>query len=102
MGKSYTPKYRVEYRDNSQVLPGGVPTMYAKRMEWCVSRDGKANAANLEKWRKAYNESFAHGGVNWQCSILSGVVIHIYRAWIVEQKTGQWVAEVNAPMFEIV
>ena len=94
------PKYRVEYQDNTQFLPGGVPAMYPKRAAWTVSQHGKPTDANLEKWRKAHNKCFLEGGVNYPSSCAEGVIIHTYRAWIVEQKTGKWVAETTAPPFE--
>ena len=100
MGRSYTPKYRVEYRDNT-MFSHGVPSLYPQSMAWDTKRDGKPTNANLEKWRKAYNESFNTGGVNFHASQGTGVIIHIYKAWIIEQKTGAWVTQTDAPMFEV-
>ena len=108
MGRSYTPKYRVEYRDNSMFLPitreaprCRIPTMHPARMSW-PKHLGKPDNAKAEDLRRKMNQSFQPGDVNAHVSNALGVVVHIYRLWVIEQKTGQWVAEANAPAFEVV
>ena len=93
MGKSYTPTFRVEYRDN---------TRKNGHMTWDCKRDGRPTVANLEKWRQGYNESFNPGGVNFGVSQAVGVVIHIVSAKLIRQATGETVAETTMPMFEVV
>ncbi len=92
MGKSYTPKYRVEYRDQAGHY----------HMAWHHKRDGVANADNLEKWRKTYNRSFQHDGTNAHIAQARGTIPHISRAELILQKTGAIVAQVTMPMFEVV
>jgi hypothetical protein len=112
MGRSITPTYRVEYQDNNQPsaikivsgsqtiasLPG---SLHWKSMIW-DKRDGRPTEENLEKWRRDYNRSFNPGGSNWHVSEAVGHVIHISKARIVRQKSGQVVATVRASMFEVV
>ena len=92
MGRSVTPTYRVEVRANVNM-----GTTYT----WDGKIHGRANEANLEKWRKALNASFQPKGVNWHVSDSLGVVPHICRATLIRQRTGEVVAEVTAPMFEV-
>ncbi len=101
MGRSYTPKYRVEYRDNTMYVDGRVPTMYPGRVSW-PSHLGKPSNAKAEDLRRKMNQSFQPGGVNGHVSNALNTVVHIYRLWVVEQKTGTWVAETTAPAFEVV
>ncbi len=101
MGKSYTPKYRVEYRDNTMVVDMHVPTMHPGRISW-PSNLGKPTNAKAEDLRRKMNQSFQPGDVNGHVSKSLDVVVHIYRLWVIEQKTGQWVAEANMPAFEVV
>ena len=103
MGKSYTPKYRVEYRDNSDMLrPRNALPVEPGRLSWPSQRFGKPNDAKAEQFRADMNQSFLPGEVNGHVSDGLGIVVHIYRLWIVEQKTGLRVAEASAPMFEVV
>ena len=90
MGRSTTPTYRVEVKANRPMGMFG----------W-DSRDGRANEANLELWRQGYNESFQVGGVNGPRAD-SDIIVHISSAKLVRQSTGEVVAEVNAPAFEII
>ena len=104
MGRSYTPKYRVEYRvqyhDNTMFIKG-IPTIYPARMSW-PRHLGKPTDAKAEDLRRTMNKSFQPGEVNAHVSNALGVVIHIYMLWVIEQKTGQKISEANAPAFEVV
>jgi hypothetical protein len=83
MGRSYTPTFRVEYNGGAQMC-------------WDSKRDGRPTEANLDAWRDGYNASFQPGGVNGH---LAGYRIGAAR--LVRQATGEVVAEVAAPMFEV-
>lgn len=87
MGKSYTPKYRVEYRDQSG---------------WhsqCWS--GRVSDKHAEDWRVAMNKSFQPGGNNAHISEAVGYVLHVSRVLIKNQRSGQTVARAVMPMFEV-
>ena len=92
MGKSYTPTFRVEYQDNTG----------SNHMAWHSKRDGRPTVANLEKWRQEYNKSFNIDGVNFHASMHCGVIIHINKAKLIRQSTGEVVAETVMPVFEVV
>lgn len=88
MGKSITPKYRVECRDQGgwqRACWRGLPTEH-----------------RLEQWRQAMNETFQPLGTNWQVSVGLGYVPHISHAKIVRQKDARVVATTAMPMFEVV
>lgn len=88
MGKSYTPTYRVEYRDQT-----GWNTVLWK---------GKASAKALEAWRVQMNESLRPGGVNDQIGKALGFTPHVSHAKLIHQASRQVVAEAKMPMFEVV
>ena len=92
MGRSVTPTYRVEVQANTRM----------DMFSWDCKVNGRATETNLENWRQAYNASFGPGGVNWHVSEASGVVVHISKARLIRQRTGEVVAETNAPLFEVV
>jgi hypothetical protein len=92
MGKSYTPKYRIE---TVEWRPG--VGAYKGTFAWDGKRDGKPSAAAASKWRESMNKSFEAGGVN---AHLAGTRIGSIK--IVEQATGSKVAEFNPPMFEVI
>lgn len=99
MGRSYTPKYRLEYRDNSLACRKNPHYFH-----WmCLPAGfGVPTERKLSEYRRALNTSFAPGGVNDHVSEGAGFVIHVGRVRAVEQKTGRVVAETVAPMFEVV
>lgn len=98
MGRSYTPKYRVEYHNNTDYVDGRVPSMYPQWMHW--PRDlGKPSNAKAEKLRCDMNSTFQPGGVNEHVN--RNVTIHIHTLRVIEQATGETVAEANMPMFEV-
>lgn len=109
MGKTVTPTYRVEYRDNLLVMGktsadcrsriDGHPVL---TMAWNGKMDGRANKVNLERWRCGINASFYPPGMNAHLAKAYGIVPHISFARLVRQRDGAVVAEVRAPMFEVV
>lgn len=84
MGRSTTPKYRIEFRANVHVTP--------------FARDAKMNNVQLEQFRKDMNYSFNYGHNRPK----DGVIPHISGCTMVEQHTGNVIAKVNGPMFEVV
>ncbi|CAB5221281.1 hypothetical protein UFOVP244_125 [uncultured Caudovirales phage] len=93
MGKSVTPKYRLEIRDCGNRL-GSSATPSAWR--------GRASKKALEDYIDGYHDSLKIGGVNQHVSISLGYIPFVNRAQIVEQKTGLVVAEWVAPTFMMV
>lgn len=87
MGRSITPKYRMETREN---IGSGV-----------YSWDGRVSVKALERKVMGLNQSFLPGGVNEHVSRLHGIVPYISYARIVNQRTGETVAEWNAPAFQV-
>ena len=92
MGRSYTPKYRIEVKCN-------VP------MDWLGCWDskqyGRVSNVNAEKYRTTFNQSFLPGGVNAHVSEARGVVPWIYHVDVVRQSDGKVMASAHAPAFEI-
>ena len=90
MGRSVTSKYRVEYRirgtDGSAMMT--TPSC------WWTRRDGRATAANLSTHCVAMEKSSQPGGVN-----AHGKPFCVLSARIVEQSSGDVVAEYTRPMF---
>lgn len=113
MGKSFTPKYRVEYRDNDRThttdklanwtsASGWLFSCPTRQMAWNSKEWGAPNDKNLEQWRVKFNESYKSGGVNYHISLAARVLVHISHARIVNQKTGDIVAVATMPAFEVV
>lgn len=91
MGRSYTPTYRVEYRDQK-----------GWHIEAWIAKDrGRPTKDNIKRWRDAMHESFKPGGVNEQVTELYGFLPHISKARIIHQREAAIVAEFTAPMFEV-
>lgn len=99
MGKIVTPKYRVEYWTNDK------PNV-KRDMIWNVTKRanvagyGKPDVLNLQDWRDVYNHSFREG-VNKHVSDAAGFIVRIGRCRIVNQFTGEIVAEFTPPAFEV-
>lgn len=91
MSRDTTPTYRVEVEANRPMGMFG----------WNGRQDGAATEANLEKWRQSYNESFQVGGVNGPIAG-DDIIVHISNAKLIRQSTGEVVAEVKGPAFEII
>ncbi len=85
--RCHTPKYRIEVSYNN-----GTRCSFTTWERRC----GRANTKNLEAWRVRMNASFQPGGIN------AHINVHISKAELVNQFTGETVAAVNAPMFETV
>jgi hypothetical protein len=94
MGRTHTLNYRIEYYQND--LPH-----FTNKCAWRSSTDGSPTAANLEKWVNALNRSYSAGGTNYHCSIAAGCILYCFKARIVKQRTGQIVAEYQAPAFAV-
>lgn len=99
MGRSVTPKYRVEYWTNNK--PSKQTMIWDVKSRANVTGLGAPSTENLEKWRKTYNFSFKDG-VNKHVSEAAGYIVHIGRCRIVDQFTGRVAAEFVPPMFEVV
>lgn len=95
MGRIVTPKYRIEILHTNDRRGNFAPCAW--RREY-----GRANQANLERWRQNQNRSYLPDGINHHISDSAGFIVHISRARIVNQLTGNVVCEVKGPMFEIV
>lgn len=83
MGRTRTPKYRLE--------------VDGQRMCW----QGRATQARLLAWVRSYAASLKLGGVNQHISLALGHIPYPTRARIVNQYTGEAVAEWQAAAFEV-
>lgn len=88
MGKTKTPKYRLECKDN--------------KGPYTLSWQGKATEKRLQDWIKSYHQSLEIGGANEHISKGLGFVPYLNSAKIVNQQTGQVVAEYKAAMFQAI
>ena len=93
MGRSYTPKYRIEFLQTN----GSAMT----NQGWDCKRYGKPSEKNLEKFLDAYSNSTKIGGVNERISKSLGFIPVVSKARIVNQFTNDTVVEYNAPMFKV-
>lgn len=84
MGKSTTPRYRIEFTSNVYMTPH--------------ARDAKMTTLQLEGYRKALNASFQPGGVN---AAREGIVPHISRLRLIDQRTGDVINGCCGPLFEV-
>lgn len=98
MGKTYTPAYRAEYRDQQ----GWHVMSWEVRSRYGMTAHGAPTEANAEKLRRALNRSFRRDGVNAHVADLLGFVPHVSAVRIVRQDSGRVVVDVRAPMFEVV
>ena len=88
MGRSYTPKYRAQYRD--------------QRGWQDISYRHKATDADAEKFRQGLNKSFQPGGVNYHLSEAAGYILHASKVEVLRNvKHAYVVATASAPMFEV-
>ena len=92
MGRTITPKYRIEFTEL-----GG-----SKQQSWDAKSYGRANAKNLERWRTSLNNSYLPGQVNYHISKALNTIPHVSYARLVNQKTGEVVAEAKMSTFEVV
>jgi len=87
MGRTTTPKYRIETRGNIVLTAGA----------W----RGRATSARLEDHVRALNKSFGTGGANAHLGDDLGFVPYISGAEIVRQEDGEVVAAWTAASFEV-
>jgi len=92
MGRTVTPKYRIEYNESGR----------NQVQCWNSKFYGRATAINLEAWRVKHNASFLPSGVNNHVTKALGYVLHVSYARIVNQFSGEVVAEARMPMFEVI
>lgn len=88
MGKSFTPKYRIEFHSNTNMTAAAW-----KGQDVFIDR--------LEAHVRHLNESFRPGGVNAHVADGLGFIPYISRARIVRQSDDQMVTEWTAPAFEV-
>lgn len=102
MGRSYTPKYRLEF---TTTRPGYfTPGAWEVRGRYGRHSDGKPTTANLDKWVTAFEDSLRPGKPNAHLGIFSVVT-----AKIINQFTGEVVAtwtrktaRPNEPLFQVI
>jgi len=105
MGRSITPKYRIEYYyrqpSNGQIIQ--VKACWTvKSNNANIPADGKPTDKNVEKYVQAYNNSLKSDGVNKHVSQSLGYMPMAHKAELIEQATGNVVAKWNAPMFQVI
>ena len=91
MGRTTTPKYRLEYLDNSR--SGIAVHVYDAR------HYGKPTPESVEKWAVDFAKSQEIGQVNEHLSKASGYIRVPHYGRIVNQWTGVTAAEWKAPQF---
>jgi len=87
MGRSITPKYRIETRGNINISAG--------------SWSGRATSARLEDHVRALNKSFQVGGANAHLGSDLGFIPYLWSAQIVRQSDAKVVAAWVASKFEV-
>lgn len=92
MGRSTIATFVVIYQDQ----------LGSHKVVWNTKTAGKPTEANLEKWRKAMNESMKIGGVNEHVSKAYGFMPHVSKAEIYNQKTHRTICDTRMPMFEVI
>jgi len=89
MGRSITPKYRMEFVDSQGV-----------KVQMCWK--GKATEKSLGEWVFAYHESMKSGGCNAHIPQSLGVFPAVNKAKVIRQVDNAVVATWNAPMFMVI
>jgi hypothetical protein len=97
MGTTYTPPFRIEYRDQA----GWHRRAWESRVHRPYCGLGRPSDEKAEQWRKEMNASFQPGGTNEHIRI-RGTVPHISQVRIVRQLDQAVVARAIAPLFEVV
>ena len=87
MGRSITPKYRIETRGNINISNGA----------W----SGRATSARLEDHVRHLNKSFQGDGANAHLGSDLGYIPYLWSAQIVRQSDGKVVAAWVAATFEV-
>ena len=91
MGRSYTPTYRIEFRDHRGWF----------HAPWNCKTNGRPTNANLKAYLAGYVESLKPGGVNAQIGELFGISFPS-EGRIVRQSDNVAVATYYAPKFQAV
>lgn len=99
MGRSYTPKYKVEVKTN---LTGNhkVVSVWETKSRTNVQGYGRPNEKNLGKWVERHDESFQPNGCNFHVTKQIGVIPYVQEARIVNQQTGEVIAIYKMAMFQ--
>lgn len=93
MGKTITPKYRIEL----SFVSFTARRKEIARFAFMVKEHGAPTVENAKKWRDSMNKSFETHN-----SHLSKTQSLFSNATIIRQSDGAVVAEYKAPMFEVV
>lgn len=98
MGRSYTPTFVVEYRDQRGWHTQAWTNAQGKTQVRKAPTDEEA-----EEWRKTMNKSFQREGSNFHVSEAAGIILHVSHV-VVKQNVpgGRTVASATMPMFEVV
>lgn len=94
MGKTITPKYRVEI----SYISFTEKRIKTDSFAWDIKRHGKPTNENAKKFRDAMNESLNKGGSNEN---LRDNQSDYCNTEIKDQKTGEVIAEFIPPLFEV-
>jgi hypothetical protein len=97
VGRIITPTYRAEYRDQA----GWHVIAWNVRGGVNSTANGAPTDKNAEIMRRNLNASFEQNGCNYHASVAAGYLIHVSQVRLIHQATGQQVANIAAPMFEI-
>jgi len=98
MGKAIVSRYALHVR-----VTGGVhtPSTWNVKGKYGAKGQGKPTEANIAKYVQASEESCRPNGINEHLGIFSYL-----RAWIVDQQTGdivaQWTRPKGGPMFQVI
>jgi len=98
MGHSVTPTFRVEFTEG-RTFPQYIGFNCAA---WQTKYAGRPTNENLAKYVEAYHESLKPGNTNWHLCKSASHIPYWNKARIIRQKTGEIVAEWNAPAFMVV
>lgn len=100
MGKSRMIKYVVHEQLNIDHMPS-VRWKFTGPCKWDHKYLGKPTSEKLGQWVMDGNKSYLPGGINEHVSNAMGVVPYCYAAKVVNQYTGETVAEWRAPLFQV-
>jgi len=91
MGRSYTPPYTAQYRDQKGWHEIGWP------------HRKPPTAADAERMRQQLNRSFELNGANYHVSRDAGIILHVSELRVVRNRAGrEIVARAIMPLFEVV
>jgi len=87
MGKTYTPKHRIEFKLNDGMTMG-------------VAFKGRVTERTVASFVANMNHSFKPGNCNGHLS--NKILLYVNSAKVIEQKSGNIVASYVAPMFQVI